>query len=270
MPLITGINIGIQTPLEFITSIEAQRIAAQRDASARQQFGNSSEKISYNDTGYSTTRGILCEKGFEEQSDRIVLFQFNPEIVNDVKHNNYETRHHTGMVGNDFIWGSGGERMISFKLHFEASAGVNTSQFGKVRQTNQIGGQPTLTTRSKFFPRGTLDDVETVQAFQYPRQLDPKTPRFSNGGFIPSPKFMPPPIVIFAMGGYYLEGIIAEAPVEHQLFDRDLVPVRSEINVTFKVLEAMIIPVKNIVGLPAKFATNGAVINGSNQVADIL
>lgn len=72
---------------------------------------------------YVATRGILINK--EHLRSKVIdlsmgyQFQFNPQSVSDSKAVNYETRGYTGLNYNDYIWGGGGERIISFQLFLD-------------------------------------------------------------------------------------------------------------------------------------------------------
>ena len=73
---------------------------------------------------YTTTRGILINKEFVEGETTPDLrkgyqFQFNPATITDVKNTLYETRQYAGLPYNDYIWGGGGERIISFQLFLD-------------------------------------------------------------------------------------------------------------------------------------------------------
>lgn len=73
---------------------------------------------------YTSTRGILINKEFVDGVKTIDLrrgyqFQFNPQTISDVKNTLYETRQYAGLPYNDYIWGGGGERIISFQLFLD-------------------------------------------------------------------------------------------------------------------------------------------------------
>ena len=73
---------------------------------------------------YTSTRGILINKEFVDGVKTPDLkqgyqFQFNPQTITDVKNTLYETRQYAGLPYNDYIWGGGGERIISFQLFLD-------------------------------------------------------------------------------------------------------------------------------------------------------
>lgn len=73
---------------------------------------------------YTSTRGILISKEFVEgvktpDFTKGYHFQFNPQTITDVKNTLYETRQYAGLSYNDYIWGGGGERIISFQLFMD-------------------------------------------------------------------------------------------------------------------------------------------------------
>lgn len=261
--LSSGASLGINTPQQYITQRQNEKILSQK-AGELGRFGQNPGKVnSYPDESYaSAVRGLICEKGHETNPQRILIFQFNPETITDVKSNNFNVKPYSGFTFNDNIWASGGERIISFKLNFEATAAFNTPFYGK----GSSYGNAQVDTLETAFPRGTLDLVELLQSYQYPTQQDPNAPRFANGGFIPAPKFMPPPTVIFAYGGnYYLEGTIGEVTIVHTLVNKKLIPIRSEADVTFKVSEQQQIKVKNILA-SNNFSGDGTQVLGSPNV----
>lgn len=73
---------------------------------------------------YTSTRGILINKELVDGVRTPDLkqgyqFQFNPQTITDVKNTLYETRQYAGLPYNDYIWGGGGERIISFQLFLD-------------------------------------------------------------------------------------------------------------------------------------------------------
>jgi hypothetical protein len=237
MALITGASLGTTTLVQYVTREIKKKILDERYTSQKNKLRT------VKDTGYSSKRGIMAEKGFELNPERCLIFQFNPETISDSKDNNFVTKPNTGFQHVDYVWGNGGERTITFNLHFEATAAVNSPHFNKGRNTSDEYFWSQVDTLDKNFPNGTLDDVEVLRSYQYPKKETPVSPRFSNGGFIPSPKFMPPPVVIFSYGPYYLEGYVTAVNFSHELFNKDLVPIRTKAEVTFKVLESIVVPV---------------------------
>ena len=73
---------------------------------------------------YTSTRGILINKEYVDGIKTPDLkkgyqFQFNPQTISDVKSTLYEARQYAGLPYNDYIWGGGGERIISFQLFLD-------------------------------------------------------------------------------------------------------------------------------------------------------
>lgn len=73
---------------------------------------------------YTATRGIMINKELVDGVKTPDLtqgyqFQFNPQTITDVKSTLYETRQYAGLPYNDYIWGGGGERIISFQLFLD-------------------------------------------------------------------------------------------------------------------------------------------------------
>lgn len=98
---------------------------------------------------------------------------------------------------------------------------------------------------TRIHERGTLDAVERITQYLYPARTRKKNatslmeiPHFSTGGIIEVEQFRPPAIVVFSFGdNYYLEGIIKSASTQHTLFDADLTPIRSTIDIEFGVID---------------------------------
>lgn len=72
---------------------------------------------------YTSTRGILINKEYTQNKPVDLLqgyqFQFNPQTIDDIKNTLYEVRSYAGLPYNDYIWGGGGERIISFSLFLD-------------------------------------------------------------------------------------------------------------------------------------------------------
>ena len=90
-----------------------------------------------------------------------------------------------------------------------------------------------------------LDAIERITQYLYPARTRKKNatslmeiPHFSTGGIIEVEQFRPPAIVVFSFGdNYYLEGIIKSANAQHTLFDSDLTPIRSTVDIEFGVID---------------------------------
>lgn len=73
---------------------------------------------------YTSTRGLLISKELVDgvsspDLNKGYQFQFNPQTISDVKNTLYETRQYAGLPYNDYIWGGGGERNITFQLFLD-------------------------------------------------------------------------------------------------------------------------------------------------------
>jgi hypothetical protein len=90
---------------------------------------------------------------------------------------------------------------------------------------------------TRVHERGVLDAVEYIQSFLYPEPVDGETPKFAEGGVIPINQFRPPAIAVFSFGPIFLEGVVKSAPVNYTLFDKDLTPIRAEVNVELGIME---------------------------------
>ena len=207
--------------------------------------------------GYVKTRGILIEKEkiAKQEFDKGYFFQFNPAEIQDVKNTLYEVRSYAGMAYNDYIWSNGGERIISFQLFLDNTPQSKTEQFRPqainntaVANTRQSAGSNYgnyfqwinngAYSNTRVSERGILPEVELIQSFLYPAPIgNENTPLFTEGGIVTSTQFRPPATLVFALGPFYLEGVLRSAPVTYQLFDSDLTPIRATISIEFAVFE---------------------------------
>lgn len=211
---------------------------------------------------YTTTRGILINKEFVENTvtpdlTRGYQFQFNPQTISDVKSSLYETRQYAGLPYNDYVWGGGGERIISFQLFLDNTPQSKQRSFrptaygsklAKEIKTEGVAVSKNAVSieyvdngaysTSRVNERGILPEVELIQSFLYPAPLTGETtPLFAEGGIVSSNQFRPPATVILAIGPLYLEGVIKSAPVTYTLFDQDLTPIRGTVDIEFAVFE---------------------------------
>ena len=222
--------------------------------------------ISHTNLVRTNTRGAIA---YLNDVNKILSFQFNPEEISDVKDVEYADRGKTGFNNVDYIWVKGGTRRISFKLQLDASQGSNTStffKFGRAQIDNGIPGtllfapfQPVLSsTVDTDYSRkikigsvythnpskGTLEQVEFLQSLLIPdteknsAKGHLKVKFLKNGAYIsPKDQFFPPPEIIFSYGPILLKGVLATLNVTHQTFDKNLVPLRTECEVSIRVNE---------------------------------
>lgn len=221
---------------------------------------------------YSSTRGVLISDDelskAKPDMKKAYYFQFNPSEIQDVKETIYEVRPYAGLSYNDFIWGGGGERNISFQLFLDNTPGSKTSFFRPKSYNSELANKPdtkssvsiksaTLTdiklnipprfsysgqafSNTRVHKRGVLPEVELVQSFLYPAPMkedNPQIPRFSEGGIVSFNQFRPPAIAVLSIGPIFLQGIVKSASVTYTLFDEDLTPIRATIDVEFSVFE---------------------------------
>ena len=227
-------------------------------------FGRKGRGSFSNNSGYRTytesTRGILIAKKHLKKAPIDITkgysFQFNPQTVTDSKDTNYEVRGYTGLNYSDYIWTGGGERTISFQLFLDDTPQSKTSDFVPRQEADIISqeysgskemskgtimdflfeGNAYLPTR--IHERGVLPEVDLIRSFLYPAPLgDTPTPKFSEGGVIDNTQFRPPQIVTLALGPIYVEGVVKDASVEYVLFDKDLTPIRANMNIVVSVFE---------------------------------
>jgi len=190
------------------------------------------------DVTYSPVRGLLAVDGYKTTDD-ILLFQFNPSVINDVKNVEWANYSSTGFSSNDYLWVKGGERQFTFKLWFDATAETNNPTFRK----DSAWGNATVDTLLDVYPRGVMPMVEKLTAFQYPMVLDSDSPRYANSIKVPETRFMPPPVAIFIFGEFYMRAIVSNVSVQYSTFNKRLTAQRAECDVTLKVIETDIVKV---------------------------
>lgn len=207
-----------------------------------------------NRKAYNPLRGVLAD---EDDLTKMYVFQFNPETVRDNKMNSYSESSYTGLPYSNNLWANGGLRTVDFTLFMDATAGSNTRAFYKDVQYGNEGHD----SLARIKPRGTLDDVELLQSFQYPRNKANASspslpvPQFSSGGMVNENQFVPPPTVIFCYGGFYLRCQVMDLYIEHALFNKDLYPVRSKVDVMLNIIESSQVRINPEIQNKAKIKT---------------
>jgi hypothetical protein len=182
------------------------------------------------DLSYNNVRGLFAIKDDISQHLR---FQFNPEEITDTKDVSYEDKTKTGFDNADYLWVNGGSRTITFTLQLDASIGSLTRTAGKSGNSVPTAGD--LFTHNP--ERGVYNQVEFLQSLQRPFERGQRSPRFFRGGAVPSQQFVTPPEVVFVYGSMYLEGIISSLDFTYSEFNRKLVPLKADANITFRVQE---------------------------------
>lgn len=96
---------------------------------------------------YVNTRGVIINKDFLKGSTTDLTkgyqFQFNPSTISDVKEAIYEGRTYIGLPYQDYIWGGGGQRTISFQLFLDDTPQSHIKSF----RPTAIGGKNAATIR---------------------------------------------------------------------------------------------------------------------------
>lgn len=145
-------------------------------------FGNDSSRYP---RAYTSTRGVLINKDYVENVSTPDLsqgyqFQFNPQTISDVKSTLYETRGYAGLPYNDYIWGGGGERIISFQLFLDNTPQSHIQSFRPTAYNSKLADTIKLTgsgftyddkgritgTRdnSSYFGKGVVDEIKSQAA----------------------------------------------------------------------------------------------------------
>lgn len=110
-----------QSPISSVTTAGRSEFMSIFRNRVSKSFGEDSNRYP---RPYTSTRGIIINKEFVDGVQtpdlrRGYQFQFNPQTITDVKNTLYETRQYAGLSYNDYIWGGGGERIISFQLFLD-------------------------------------------------------------------------------------------------------------------------------------------------------
>lgn len=96
---------------------------------------------------YVNTRGVIINKDFLKGSTidltKGYQFQFNPSTISDVKEAIYEGRTYIGLPYQDYIWGGGGQRTVSFQLFIDDTPHSHITSF----RPTAIGGKNAATIR---------------------------------------------------------------------------------------------------------------------------
>lgn len=128
---------------------------------------------------YTSTRGILINKELVDGVKTPDLkqgyqFQFNPQTITDVKNTLYETRQYAGLPYNDYIWGGGGERIISFQLFLDNTPQSHIQSFRPTAYGSKLAdaikvegtgftyddkGRITGTGDKSYFGKGIVDEI---------------------------------------------------------------------------------------------------------------
>ena len=121
---------------------------------------------------YVTTRGVIINKDFLRSKvidlTKGYQFQFNPQSVTDSKAVNYETRGYTGLNYNDYIWGGGGERIITFQLFLDNTPQSKQRYFrpdaygSKVAQEFKTIGSSFSSKKKEPIFSGVRDEVDST------------------------------------------------------------------------------------------------------------
>lgn len=223
-----GVTRSLLSGVRFARDLRERELA---DVAALSRPGVPTETIYH--TGMSAykqvRRGILAHK---HNPEKLYLFQFNPEEINDSKDVRYADVERPNRQYVDYVFSGGGARTLSFTLNLDATASSNTPEF-----TSTKLGNPGFETLDEIYPNGVMDDVQFLQGFLYPTLPDADAPRFLYGGAAPSEQFASPPTAVFVYGQLYFEGIVKSVNITHQLWDHRLISRRAEAQITFAVFE---------------------------------
>jgi hypothetical protein len=171
----------------------------------------------------TSTRGMIIDCNDE---NNFLRFQFNPTEINSTKKVVYEERSITGFDNTQDIWINGGGKTISFELMLDATQGSNQDYLSN--QSNNLTHNP---------DRGTLIQCEFFEQFLHPRKKEGVL--FVRGNYIPNQtQFAYPSEVFFIYGSLFYKAVLTSADVTHLLFNSDLVPLRSKVQIELNIKES--------------------------------
>lgn len=140
---------------------------------------------------YVNTRGVIINKDFLKGASTDLTkgyqFQFNPATISDVKEAIYGGRTYVGLPYQDYIWGGGGQRTISFQLFLDdtpqshirsfrpTSRGGNDADTLKMdsKFTYDETGRLTGTGEKGYFGKGIVDEVVSQGKALYKGAISP-------------------------------------------------------------------------------------------------
>lgn len=141
---------------------------------------------------YTSTRGILINKEFVDKAETPDLrlgyqFQFNPQTITDVKNTLYETRQYAGLPYNDYVWGGGGERIISFQLFLDNTPQSKQRSFRPTAYGSKVA-QEFKTEGMSYTSKGQLSDnfksqLDTIKEGMNPSKGPTHFEYVSNGAY---------------------------------------------------------------------------------------
>lgn len=172
---------------------------------------------------------------YKANNDKSIDFQFNPPDLSSTYTPNYEVRTKTGYDKLDYFWVSGSENIITFKLFLDATEGSRQSYMG-------LDGYDNITDRELFThdpQRGVLNQVEFYLGLMRPYIPSYTTPIFVRGSVRKHKQFYPPPEIIFIWGNWYLEGVCVNAAPRYTLHNRNLIPIRAEMDISLRISDGV-------------------------------
>jgi hypothetical protein len=196
-----------------------------------------------------------------DSPESFVEFQFNPANISDRKDNKFTDIEHLGRQYSDPIYLNGGARVFSFSLWFDASNQTNHNRFRpkKVRgnqeylsgrhffndSSKDVASVARAIDNSETFKFSTNYWVEELKRYTEPGGLEKDNrgrvaPRFVSGIPKSVKQFSAPPKILFIWGDLICLGYLQLGDVKHTLFAKDLRPLRSECQITFRVIESII------------------------------
>lgn len=167
-----------QSPISSLVTAGLSAFTSLLRSKPSKAFGNDPNRYP---RPYIATRGLMINKELVEGQTKPDLtlgyqFQFNPQTVTDTKSTLYETRGYAGLPYTDYIWGGGGERIITFQLFLDNTPQSKqryfrpTSYGSKIAKELKTKGEGftydentgRYTLDKRYFGQGLVDEVASV------------------------------------------------------------------------------------------------------------
>lgn len=215
----------------------------------------------YNTVSVKGTRGAIVPTHLFFSSrlslDDFLFFQYNPSQYLDKKETKLDESQYLGYGASREVWVSGGRRVLSFDLFFDATRAsmderdlfitpLPSEDDSRPKNTQDLINQSISTdphSRIEVSKEGgSLVAVNKLQSYQYPviEKNDLASvgrPRFLNGVFEPARRFESVPVLLLILGKQVYQGRVASVEANHVLMNKDFIPIRSTCKISFIVDE---------------------------------
>ena len=145
--------------------------------------------VSHSDA-YVANRGIIINKDYLKGTidlNKGYQFQFNPETISDNKESSYENRSYAGLPYQDYIWGGGGSRSLTFKLFLDDTPQSHTQTFRPMSRgdslANSIHTESSSTGRRSLVMDEIASQIRSVRKYFDTKAKAPSVSWDNNGAY---------------------------------------------------------------------------------------